>query len=165
SKIIATPDKQRADGTSQVLITIRPENSFGDSIRYPDNAVVSHTGTGGLSTVSPVGQFFFSATLTAPAVGQRDTLSASVDAGGVNAALTSHPVVTFYPCGDANGDLVPFNILDLTFVVDRIFRGGGLPLFPPAADFNGDGSSANVIDLTTIVDRLFRFGPLPTCGW
>jgi hypothetical protein len=167
SDLFATPDKQRLDGISQVQIAIRPENSAGDSIRYPDNAVLTHSGTGALSPVSQVGQYSYTATLTAPpfgTMGQQDTLSATVEAGGVSVEISNKPVVTFYPCGDANGDLA-VNILDLTFLVDRIFRGGPSPAFPPAADFNGDNASANILDLTFIVDRIFRGGPPPDCGW
>jgi hypothetical protein len=63
--------------------------------------------------------------------------------------------------GDPNGDGAEANVLDLTFIVDRIFRGG-----PPAAclqegDLNSDGASTNVLDLTFCVDRIFRGGPPP----
>ena len=63
--------------------------------------------------------------------------------------------------GDVNGDGTDANILDLTYLVDRIFRGG-----PPAdcddeADLNGDGTPANILDLTFLVDRIFRGGSPP----
>ena len=63
--------------------------------------------------------------------------------------------------GDVNGDGTDSNILDLTYLVDRIFRLG-----PPAgcsneADVNGDGASSNILDLTFLVDRIFRLGPAP----
>ena len=63
--------------------------------------------------------------------------------------------------GDVNGDGNDANILDLTYLVDRIFRGG-----PPApclreGDTNGDGNSTNILDLTFLVDRIFRGGPAP----
>ncbi len=61
--------------------------------------------------------------------------------------------------GDINGDGKKSNILDLTFLVNRIFRGG-----PPAsceleADLNGDGISGNINDLTYLVDFKWRGGP------
>ena len=63
--------------------------------------------------------------------------------------------------GDINNDGTDANILDLTYLVDRIFRGG-----PPAAcgveaDVNSDGASSNILDLTYLVDRIFRGGPPP----
>ncbi len=78
-----------------------------------------------------------------------------------------HYVVTCGCCvgirGDANNDggANP-NVLDLTFLVDRIFRGGPPAVCPDEANVNGDGSvSPNVLDLTYLVDRIFRGGPPP----
>lgn len=63
--------------------------------------------------------------------------------------------------GDFNLDGSDANILDLTFVVDRIFRGGGVPVCTEEADINADGNSANILDLTFLVDFIFRGGPVP----
>lgn len=63
--------------------------------------------------------------------------------------------------GDVNGDGADANILDLTFMVDRIFRGGPPPGCPNEADVNGDGAPGNILDLTYLVDRIFRGGPPP----
>lgn len=85
-----------------------------------------------------------------------------------NLSIANRPVLTVNytppPCcignrGDINNDLTDSNILDLTFLVDFIFRGG-----PPAscsneADFNSDGTPANILDLTYLVDFIFRGGP------
>ncbi len=76
----------------------------------------------------------------------------------------------FVPCcegirGDVNGDGPDSNILDLTFLVDFIFRGSGNPgPCPQESDVNGDSSVANILDLTFVVDRIFRGGnESPTC--
>lgn len=66
------------------------------------------------------------------------------------------------PCGDINGDGKPTNVLDLTYAVDFIFRGGPLPDYIPAADLDGSGEF-NILDLTFIVDFIFRGGPAPAC--
>jgi len=64
--------------------------------------------------------------------------------------------------GDINGDGRDGNILDLTSLVDFIYRMSGDP--GPClveSDVNGDGSPANVLDLTFIVDLIFRGGSQP----
>lgn len=61
--------------------------------------------------------------------------------------------------GDVNGDGTDANILDLTYLVDRIFRGGPSTACPLEADLNSDGTAANILDLTFLVDRIFRGGP------
>ena len=63
--------------------------------------------------------------------------------------------------GDFNGDGDDANILDLTFVVDYIFRGGAEYSCPEEADVNNDGTPSNILDLTFLVDRIFRGGPAP----
>ncbi len=79
------------------------------------------------------------------------------------------PTVVFGCCfgsrGDINGDGVDHNILDLTFIVDYIFRGSGDPgVCPEEADLNSDGDGPNILDLTFAVDFIFRGGaPAGTC--
>jgi len=63
--------------------------------------------------------------------------------------------------GDANGDGADHNILDLTYIVDFIFRGGPASPCPVEADINSDGTPHNILDLTYLVDYIFRGGPLP----
>ena len=66
-----------------------------------------------------------------------------------------------FVCGDVNGDGTGGNILDLTFLVDRIFRGGP-PSTPVIAGSVNCDSNVNILDLTHMVDRIFRGGP-PAC--
>lgn len=64
--------------------------------------------------------------------------------------------------GDVNGDGDDANIIDLTFLVDYIFRGSGDPgSCPNESDVNGDGNPADILDLTYLVDLIFRGGPVP----
>ena len=64
--------------------------------------------------------------------------------------------------GDVNGDGNNLDVLDLTFMVDYIFRGSGDPgSCLEESDVNGDGNPANILDLTFLVDRIFRGGPAP----
>jgi len=66
--------------------------------------------------------------------------------------------------GDANGDGDDCNILDLTFLVDYIFRQSGDPgSCASESDANADESPLpNILDLTFVVDNVFRQGPLPS---
>jgi len=63
--------------------------------------------------------------------------------------------------GDFNGDAADANILDLTYLVDRIFRGGPASPCPIEADINSDSTPSNILDLTFLVDRIFRGGLPP----
>ena len=87
----------------------------------------------------------------------------SLDTSRVCITDGSLEVLLSYICGDANGDGTPGDILDLTFMVDRIFRGGPGSDPPQASDFNCDGFYGNIVDLTIIVDFVFRGGD-PLCS-
>ena len=63
--------------------------------------------------------------------------------------------------GDVNGDGAGPNILDLTRLVDYLFRGVGAPDCRLEADVNSDGMPYNILDLTFIVNRMHRGGPAP----
>ena len=67
--------------------------------------------------------------------------------------------------GDFNEDGDDGNVLDLTHLVDYIFRSSGdIGSCPEETDINEDGASSNILDLTTLVDYIFRGGaPLPSC--
>ncbi|MCH7948676.1 MAG: thrombospondin type 3 repeat-containing protein [candidate division Zixibacteria bacterium] len=60
--------------------------------------------------------------------------------------------------GDFNGDGDNADVLDLTYIVDYIFRGGTIPGCPKEGDLNFDGNSSNILDLTYLVDFIFRGG-------
>lgn len=63
--------------------------------------------------------------------------------------------------GDLNSDGDDANILDLTYMVDFIFRGGTVSYCPLEADLNSDGIPSTILDLTFIVDFIFRGSGLP----
>jgi len=76
-----------------------------------------------------------------------------------------HRVITCGCCvnlrGDPNNDGNESNILDLTYAVDRIFRGGPAAVCFEEGNPNGDANTLNILDLTYFVDRIFRGGPPP----
>jgi len=67
-----------------------------------------------------------------------------------------------YLCGDINGDGNVANILDLNYLISRIFRGGPPPDPPEAADLNCDNNNGNILDLNKLINRIFRGGS-PVC--
>lgn len=71
-------------------------------------------------------------------------------------------VLPGFLCGDLNGDNNVGNILDLNFMVNRIFRGGPAPDPPQRADMNCDGNNGNIVDLNRLINRIFRGAP-PVC--
>jgi hypothetical protein len=86
-----------------------------------------------------------------------------LDTSKVNLYDGTLVVLPGFLCGDLNADHIVGNILDLTFLINRIFRGGP-PSSPPAAmDLDCDGSNGSVLDLTKLIDRIFRGGP-PICN-
>ncbi|MCH7690962.1 MAG: hypothetical protein IIA17_07965 [candidate division Zixibacteria bacterium] len=65
-------------------------------------------------------------------------------------------------CGDIDGLAGPINILDLTYLVDFMFRGGSAPPDLNLADLTNDGN-VNILDLTFMIDFIFRGGSPPPC--
>ncbi len=71
-------------------------------------------------------------------------------------------VLPGFKCGDLNGDNVVGNIVDLNFLINRIFRGGQPSDPPQAADLNCDHNNGNILDLNKLINRIFRGGS-PVC--
>ena len=65
-------------------------------------------------------------------------------------------------CGDFDGLAGPINVLDLTYLVDYMFRGGAVPPDMNLADLTNDGN-IGILDLTFMVDFIFRGGPPSPC--
>ena len=63
--------------------------------------------------------------------------------------------------GDFNGDGNNATVIDLTYLIDDIFRGGADSPCPEEADINNDGQISTVIDLTFLIDLIFRGGVVP----
>jgi len=61
--------------------------------------------------------------------------------------------------GDVNNDRA-INVGDAVYLINYIFRGGPLPVFPPEGDVNCD-SKTNVGDAVYIINYVFRGGPAP----
>jgi plastocyanin len=63
--------------------------------------------------------------------------------------------------GDANNNGA-VNLLDVTFLINRLFKGGALPPCPAQADANGNGA-VNLLDVTYLINFLFKSASAPIC--
>ncbi|GEM_PF-5188759 len=61
--------------------------------------------------------------------------------------------------GDANGDC-GVNILDISFLINYIYKGGQIPQSLGAGDINGDCKN-NILDAAFLVSYLYKGGPIP----
>ena len=66
-----------------------------------------------------------------------------------------------FMCGDVNGS-GGINILDVTYLINYLYKGGPAPEFPEAADVNMSGS-INILDISYIINYLYKGGPEPVC--
>jgi len=64
-------------------------------------------------------------------------------------------------CGDVDGDK-SINILDITFLIDYIYKSGPMPDPVEAADVNSSGG-VNLLDITYLINFLYKSGPEPDC--
>ncbi|MEW5923696.1 MAG: dockerin type I repeat-containing protein [Candidatus Zixiibacteriota bacterium] len=64
--------------------------------------------------------------------------------------------------GDANNnDAV--NILDVTFIISYLYKGGSAPVCSDKADANGN-NVINILDVTFLITYLYKGGSAPICG-
>ncbi|UCD94213.1 MAG: choice-of-anchor J domain-containing protein [Candidatus Zixiibacteriota bacterium] len=64
-------------------------------------------------------------------------------------------------CGDANTDEA-INILDVTFIINYLYKEGPPPVPEESANVNNDGT-VNLLDVTHLVNYLYKEGPNPVC--
>ena len=64
--------------------------------------------------------------------------------------------------GDANNN-GSVNILDVTFTIAYLYKGGAAPDCNDQADANSNGS-INILDVTYTIAYLYKGGPDPICG-
>ncbi|MFH2037371.1 MAG: M14 family zinc carboxypeptidase, partial [Candidatus Zixiibacteriota bacterium] len=75
--------------------------------------------------------------------------------------LKSIVITSGAECGDANHDLL-INILDITFLINFLYKNGPAPEYPYSADVNSTGN-INILDITYIIGFLYKSGPDPYC--
>ena len=66
-----------------------------------------------------------------------------------------------YICGDADGSAV-LNILDVTYLINFLYKSGPEPEPMAAGDADGDGG-LNILDVTHLIRYLYKDGETPLC--
>jgi hypothetical protein len=64
-------------------------------------------------------------------------------------------------CGDADGNGV-INLLDITYIINFLYKNGSAPKPPAAGDANGNGAT-NISDITYLINFLYKQGLSPVC--
>lgn len=64
-------------------------------------------------------------------------------------------------CGDVDGNQ-SINLLDITYLISYLYKGGPPPPSPNLADVNSTGS-INLLDITYLINYLYKGGPSPFC--
>jgi hypothetical protein len=125
----------------------------GEQIKWQ---VISSGGTNGTST-----NFKMQGTVGQTATGWAQSVNYKInqgfwqDFGSPAEGCCDHP-------GDANNNNV-VNILDVTFTIAFLYKGGPLPSCPGEIDSNGNGIT-NILDVTYTIAFLYKSGMSPVCG-
>nr|MBN2276541.1 aryl-sulfate sulfotransferase [candidate division Zixibacteria bacterium] len=88
------------------------------------------------------------------------------DTGGtasdpVIAPLTTYHFTVAFICGDPNNS-GSVNILDVTCLINYLYRDGSSPVPEESGDVNNSGG-VNILDATYLINYIYRSGPDPVC--
>jgi uncharacterized Ntn-hydrolase superfamily protein len=112
SNIESDPDSIPADGSSQSLITITPENNSDTLLAAGLQVVLSNTGAGSLGSVSDLGDGTYQAVITAPLALGVDTISAVVISSDDTVAVFRKAVINYVP---------PTSVREKSFIAGRYY--------------------------------------------
>lgn len=83
--------------------------------------------------------------------------------GGLTSQTFVHIEIDPFICGDVDNDGDGPDIVDLSILIDYLFRQGPVPIIIEAADVNGSGDLLDINDILYIASYLFLGGPAPAC--
>jgi hypothetical protein len=127
------------------------EMMTGEQIKWQ---VVSSGGSSGVST-----SYKLQTTIGQTATGPGTSTAYKVNQGfWQNFGSTSGCCVKG---GDANHD-GKLNLLDVSYIINKLYRGGPDFFCVEEADAKADGK-INLLDVSYIINGLYRGGPMPTC--
>lgn len=112
--------------------------------------VVGAVWTASAGTIDSTGRY------TAPNAGGLFTVTC---AAGALSSSASARVPSVVLRGDANGDGW-YDILDVAYLTDFVFRGGRPPAYRENGDLNGD-KVFDILDVTLLTNIVFRGAPIP----
>jgi PKD repeat protein len=75
--------------------------------------------------------------------------------------LTPGVISLAFMCGDADHSGFA-NLLDVSYLINNLYRGGPAPVILQAADSNGDGK-ISLLDVSYLINYLYRSGPALMC--
>ncbi len=136
------------------VISLRSDTSGGSTYLTPDTGIIINL-VYSIDASAPSGLI----SIDTQTVSGRKTTVSSVWGDYFPNTYSAGKLLIGCTHGDANCDAAVANILDVTAIVDFMFRGGP-PTDPVGGDVSGNGIK-NILDLTYIVDFLFRGGPPP----
>ena len=76
-------------------------------------------------------------------------------------SLVDKIVNYIFICGDADGN-DKINLLDVSFIINYLYRGGPAPVPVTSADVDHSGK-VNLLDVSGIINYLYRHGPDLSC--
>jgi len=112
---------------------------------------------------------YFVKILATEMIGGSDSLISTIDRA--REWIGAHPEIWTWPprittCCDLPGDAnnnPPVNILDITYLINFLYKGGPAPPCGPEGDANGN-CVINILDITYLINFLYKGGPAPICG-
>ena len=139
-------------------LTVSTTDPEGDQVSY--RFIWEATDTSGWTDPTGSGEEC-SASHAWTAEGDYDVVVQARDAWGFESSWSAPATVIIhsYMAGDPSGDL-KINILDATYIINYLYKGGSAPNPPAAGDANGD-SKTNILDVTHIINYLYKGGPPP----
>jgi uncharacterized Ntn-hydrolase superfamily protein len=159
SVVTAAPLLLLADGVSTSEITVIPLNWAHELPSEFTGISISHSGEGSLGQLIDNGDGSYSIMVTTPMLAGVDTLTVIVQSTSQSVELSSHPILTYYICGDADGNSI-VNISDAVYLISYIFGGGPAPdpLISGDVDCN---DIANISDAVYLIAYIFGGGAVP----
>ncbi len=132
---------------------------FGaDTVAAADTLKVRKYVIGGGGGASTTVDFKFKGTVGQTGIGRSNTIDYQVFSG-FWMGLPQNCCLDI--TGDLNFDGEDNTVLDLTFLMNQIFRGGPVPFCSEEGDLNGDGQPLQLLDLTFMINMIYRGGPDP----